>query len=549
MFSKTLKALRLTPAVLFLALLSSGCTSLGEYVSNRFKVGPNYQKPPADTAADWIDGKSRGINVAKQDIECWWTGFNDPVLNKLVETAYNQNLDVRTAGTRILEARAQRNISRGFLLPQLQEAFAEITRNQTSRNAVFTPPIQFFDNNAVGFNLQWEIDFWGRFRRALEASNAELDASVENYDDVLVLLISEVAASYVQIRTQQQRIAFAEANIAIQKKLADDASERFKGKAVDESEPAQMRSNLYDTMALREQLEIGLRVANNKLCFLLGISPRDLLPELGPGPIPGAPPEIAIGIPADLLRRRPDVRRAERQVAAQSARIGVATSELYPHISLIGTLGYQSQNFAQLISPGSGIGTIGPSLRWDILNYGRLLNAIRVEDAKFQGAALVYQNTVLRAGREVEDGIVTFLRSQEQAIKLLETEKDAKTVVRVIGEQRKQGAKVDINREFVTTNFLVTQQDKLAQAKGDIALGLIQIYRALGGGWEIRTGNCAPGSPEQLPAPKDKAGRVRPFIDEPIIRGSMPAIDPPIQRRATLLEPESVVPARLDFLP
>jgi outer membrane protein TolC len=315
-------------------------------------------------------------------------------------------------------------------------------------------------------------------------------------------------------------------------------------------------------MALKEQLEIGLRLANNKLCFLLGIPPRDLTPELGPGPIPTAPPEAAIGIPADLLRRRPDVRRAERQVAAQSARIGVATSDLYPHISVVGTLGYQSQNFAQLFSPGSAIGSIGPNVRWDILNYGRLLNAIRVEDARFQGAALVYQNTVLRAGREVEDGIVTFLRSQEQALKLQETEKDAKTVVRVIGEQRKLGAKVDINREFVTTNFLVTQQDKLAQSRGDIALGLIQMYRALGGGWEIRLENHVPvARPEKIPQP-DEMGAASKYPIERVSGTGQPrgpiwaygkdAAQP--QSRAVLMAPEEVVRpdvrgTHLDFLP
>jgi outer membrane protein TolC len=201
--------------------------------------------------------------------------------------------------------------------------------------------------------------------------------------------------------------------------------------------------------------------------------------------MPVTPPEVLVGIPADLLRRRPDVRRAERQVAAQSARIGIATSNLYPHISLLGTIGYEAENFGDLFKSKSFTGSIGPSIHWDILNYGRLVNAIRVEDALFQTAVLDYQNSVLRAGREVEDGLVLFLRSQTQARQLVESAKEAKIAAEEAVTLSKD-VKFDLNRAFVTSNFLVQQQDKLAVATGDIAQGLIQIYKALGGGWEIR---------------------------------------------------------------
>jgi outer membrane protein TolC len=212
---------------------------------------------------------------------------------------------------------------------------------------------------------------------------------------------------------------------------------------------------------------------------------RDLAPMLEKGPIPTAPPEAAVGMPADLLRRRPDVRRAERLVAAQSARIGIATSDLYPRISLIGAMGYEAKNFSNLFSPGSFFGTIGPDLRWDLLNYGRLANGIRVQDAVFQTRVLEYQSTVLRAGREVEDGIVTYLRSQTQTRQLTESAKEAKIAAEEAVVLSKD-VKFDLNTAFVTSNFLVGQQDKLAVASGDIAQGLIQIYKALGGGWEIR---------------------------------------------------------------
>ncbi|MCI0639223.1 MAG: efflux transporter outer membrane subunit [Gemmataceae bacterium] len=483
----TCRASRWALGVLALGLVASlsGCTSLDEYVSNGFKVGPNYQKPPAPVASAWIDSKSKGVNVASPDLDRWWSVFNDSKLNSLIDQAYSQNLDLRTAGTRILAARATRNIAAGNLFPQLQEAFADISRNGLSGSTANPIPDRFFDNSAVGFNLAWEIDFWGRFRRGVESADAELDASIENYDDALVLLLSDVASTYIEIRVFQQRIKYAAENILIQTELVKQAEDRLKGGVGRKIDQGQMRSNLTDTQALKEQLEIGLRLANNRLCILLGVPVRDLLPELGDQPLPPTPPEVIVGIPAELLRRRPDLRRAERLVAAQSARIGIATSNLYPRFSLLGTLGYEAENFSDLFTSKSFIGSIGPNMRWDILNYGRLVNGIRFEDARFQTTVLDYQSAVLRAGREVEDGVVLFLRSQAQVKHLTESAKEAKIAADESVILSKD-VKFDLNRAFVTSNFLVTQQDKLAVAEGDIAQGLIQVYRALGGGWEIR---------------------------------------------------------------
>ena len=513
---------RIRPVVLLIAsvftICCSGCTSIGEYIHNGFKVGPNYQKPLAPVASEWIDSKSKGVNVATEDLRGWWKAFNDPVLDALIEQAYQQNLTLRSAGTRILAARAQRNIAVGNLFPQTQQAFADHNRNQLS--ATTANPAQrqiggtavgnrFFNDTTVGVNLSWELDFWGRFRRGVEAADAELDASVENYDDALVLLISEVASTYVQIRVFQQQLKYVAGNIEVQTQLVEFAENRLKGGAGRKIDQGQQRSNLYDTLALKEQLETGLRQSNNQLCVLLGIPVRDLVPELGPGPIPVVAPDIAVGMPADLLRRRPDVRRAERLVAAQSARIGIATANLYPRFSLIGALGYESENFRDLFTSRSFIGTIGPSMRWDILNYGRLLNGIRVQDALFQTAVVDYQNLVLTAGREVEDNLVLFLRAQSRTKQMFESAKEAKIAADEAIVLSKD-VKFDLNQAFVTSNFLVTQQDKLAQAQGDIALGFIQIYKALGGGWEIRlpepSGVAAPAPPaENIPAPQKMA--------------------------------------------
>src|SRR5262249_1897331 len=346
------------------------------------------------------------------------------------------------------------------------------------------------------------------------ATDAELDASIENYDDVLVLLIADVASNYIEIRVSQERLKYVAENIAIQTELVNKTEDRAKGGAGTKIDVAQMRSNLTDTLALKERLEIGLRLANNRLCILLGIPVRDLIPELGDEPLPQIPPEVVVGIPADVLRRRPDVRRAERQVAAQSARIGIATSNLYPRLSLIGVIGWEAENFGDLFKSQSLIGTIGPSVRWDILNYGRLLNRIRLEDARFQTKVLDYQNIVLRAGREVEDGLVLFLRSQVEARQLDESQTQPKFAFRSQADLSAQKV-FDVNRLFVTSNFAVVQQDKWAVAKGDIALGLIQVYKALGGGWEIRLdGDGAHGKGAHGPGAHPGAMPVMPPAEE-----------------------------------
>lgn len=520
-----------------LALLAGGCTSPAEYIRNGFKVGPNYQKPPAPVAQQWLDQGARGINPMPADLSQWWKTFNDPILNSLVETAYRQNLDLRTAGMRILEARAIRNIAAGNLFPQLQEAFGSYSRNQLSLNNANVPDgipgfKRAFDQWGTGFNLSWEVDFWGRFRRALESTNADLDASIENYDDVLVLLIAEAADAYVRIRTFQTRIQYAQDNIEIQSLLVKRADDRFKRGAASKLDLAQMRSNLTDTQALKEQLDIGLRQANNELCVLLGIPPSNLVEQMGVGPIPETPAAAVVGIPADLIRRRPDIRRAERLVAAQSARIGIATSDLYPHFYINGTMGYQAENLGQLFTTKSFFGNIGPGFSWDILNYGWLLNKVRFEDARFQKEVLTYQNTVLRAGREVEDGLIAFLKSQVRARYLAESAADAKVAVEVVESEIKL-LQFDINRAFVTSNFLVGQQDKLAVAHGDIALGLIQVYRALGGGWELRlpdSGGCQPRLGE--PLRNDERGMMK---DE---RKTEPAPNRPVE----LLPPPRLAP-------
>jgi NodT family efflux transporter outer membrane factor (OMF) lipoprotein len=499
---------RLVPwALVSVAALACGCTTFGEYIHNGFKVGPNYQKPPAPVAKEWIDANDVRVRKDTDDLSKWWTVFNDPVLDSLISFAYNQNLSLRVAGFRVLEARAQWAIDVGNLLPQMQTATGDykwqgISKNTADSFLQFAQPggpaiKRWFGQFDLGFNLSWELDFWGRFRRAVEADAASLDASVENYDDVLVTLLGDVATNYVQLRTAEQRIKYAQDNVDLQRETLKIVEARFKAGTTTELDVAQARSTLEQTEATIPELQIGLRQSSNQLCILLGIPPEELRARLGPASIPTAPVDVGAGIPADLLRRRPDVRRAERQAAAQSAQIGVAEAEFYPHLALSGTFAYSAEFAKSLLTPGALNGTFGPTFTWNILNYGRILNNVRLQDAKFQELVTTYQNTVLGAAQDVENGLVTFLRAQQRTKLQNASVDDAALAVKIGLAQYKAGT-VDFTRVTQLEQTVAQLQDTLAQARGEIATGLIQVYRALGGGWEIRTSGAAPAS---LPPP------------------------------------------------
>jgi NodT family efflux transporter outer membrane factor (OMF) lipoprotein len=445
-------------------------------------------------ATEWIDATDVRVRTDSDDPTQWWTVFKDPVLNSLICSAYQQNLTLRQAGMRVLQARAQQRIAVGEFFPQTQDMTGAYTRNAESKEvANRNVTKQFFDQWDLGFNLAWELDFWGRFRRAIEAANANLDASVEDYDDVLVTLLGDVATNYVQLRTLEQQLEYARANVVLQRETLEIVQARFNAGTTTKLDVVQARSTLEQTEALIPDLLVDLRRTNNQLCTLLGVPPEELSAKIRAGAIPAAPINVAVGIPADLLRRRPDVRRAERQAAAQSALVGVATSEFYPHISIIGSFGYSAQHLDDLIQPSAIEGFVGPSFRWNILNYGRIVNNVRLEDARLQELFAAYQAQVLTAGQEVEDGLVTFLRAQQRTEFQASSVTDAQEAVKIAIDQYRAGT-IDFTRVTQLQQNLVLLQDTLAQARGEIALGLIEVYRALGGGWQIRCTGCEPGS-------------------------------------------------------
>jgi NodT family efflux transporter outer membrane factor (OMF) lipoprotein len=463
---------------------------LPQWAHNGFKVGPNYGKPIAAIADDWIDSNDAKVLDQPPEYADWWTVFQDPVLSDLVQTAYQQNLSLREAGMRVLQARAQRARVAGNLLPQEQAVSGGYAREQIGvlGQPKLAPAPGFqrsFDNWLLAGNLSWELDIWGRFRRAIESADAGLDASVEEYDAILVSLIAEVVTAYIDIRTFEQRLKYARGNVRTQEKSLQLTQARAEEGKTGKISVYLSESNLEATKASMRPLEIGLRQANNRLCTLLGQPTVDLSPSLGEHEIPSAPPDVAVGIPADLLRRRPDVRAAERRVAAQSAQIGVALADLYPSIAITGEISVSAEEFSDLFKSLSTGGSIGPSFRWNVLNYGRILNNVRVQDARFQELIATYQNTVLQANEEVENALVAFLQTQEQ-VKSLAASVQATQRALELELLNFQEGETDFSGVFVLQGDLALKQDELAATQGDVVASLVAVYKALGGGWEIR---------------------------------------------------------------
>jgi NodT family efflux transporter outer membrane factor (OMF) lipoprotein len=463
----------------------SGCTM----------VGPDYVSPEPPMLDVYNETQGVVLNAGEVDYSSWWRTFNDPVLDQLIEKAYQQNLSLQIAGIRIYEARAQLGIIAGELYPQQQSASGALSNNKLSQNTESS----FLDTNfnalSIGFDAAWELDVWGKFRRSVQSGLANLEATVASYDNILVSLTAEVARTYIAVRTLEQRLVVARGNIALQEESLRIARVQFTEGVVSELDVTQAQMLLSDTKALVPQLESELRHAQNALAILLGVLPGDLQEMLaGPPEIPAAVDTVIIDIPSNLLRRRPDIRLAESRLAAQSPQIGVAKSNLYPQFFLFGTIGWRStdanignsqNSLEDLFSNNSLFWSAGPSFNWDILNYGRITNRVRLEDARFQQLIVSYKNTVLNAQREVEDAIVAFTRSKEEEKFLQDSVAAAKRSVDLSLIQYKEGF-VDYQRVLDSQSFLATQADRLAAASGKVATNLVATYKALGGGWQIR---------------------------------------------------------------
>jgi len=478
---------------------------IGLFLSGCFKVGPNYSRPPVAVSEAWLDVGDQRVKPEATQYRNWWRVFDDPVLDRLVDQAYRENLSLKIAGVRVLEARAQLGIAVGELFPQTQQASGSlqyIRPSEQSSQLVLasasglspaSSTISFWQSQ-IGLGANWEIDFWGKFRRAIESGNANWLASIANYDNALVSLTSNVANSYIQIRTLEKRVVIARENIETQKESLRIADARYQYGTASELDVDQAKTVLYNTEASIPPLEALLRQAKDSLSVLLGLPPSHLADELaGSSDIPLSPTEVIVGIPADLLRRRPDVRSAELQAAAQCAQIGVTKADLYPALSLTGSFGFVSTDLgkaslADMFKWSSRNIQAGPSFQWNIFNYGQITNNVRVQDARFQELLITYQNAVLAAQQEVEDSLIAFLKAQEQAESLARSATAAKGALDVAIRQYREGI-VDFTTVLVAQQALLNVQDNLATTLGNIASNLVGVYRALGGGWEVREGN------------------------------------------------------------
>lgn len=489
-------------AVLAAPLLNCGCTTTSprDWVRNGFKVGPEHTQPPAPLAGEWIEANDPRTQSGPPD-ENWWQGFQDPVLDALIARGYEQNPNLRAVGTRVLQARAQQAISVGNMFPQSQSV------NGLYPQGMLAGAPSHLD--LTTFNLTWEADFWGKYRRQIESTNSTLDASVENYDDALVTLLADIATNYVQYRVTQQQIRIARVNLRLQERLVTAVEQQFRIGTATGADVDQLRTLLEQTRSTIPALRIVQGQANDRLCILMGEPPRDLEPELGSGPEPGnlpmpsVPFSVAAAIPADLLSRRPDVRSAERQVAAQSAQIGVAEADLYPSLSVTALLGYADIKLGNLLAPNGHTAVVAPGVSWKVLNYGRLVNNVHYQEARTSELIAAYQAQVLQAAQEVQTALRGFLRSQEQVDSLTKSVAAAVDAVE-IGEELFRTIKADANRLFILETTQLQQQNNLAIAQGNIALNLINVYRALGGGWEIRLRE-GEGGATPMPVPPEPA--------------------------------------------
>ena len=469
-------------------------------------VGPNFQPPKATVSANWLETGDQRVSTGSTTYRDWWRAFNDPVLDRLIERAYRENLSLRSAGVRVLQARAQLGVAIGEFFPQTQQAVGSIQYYRTSDQAVTAAAFKggfSYWQAEIGAQASWEPDFWGKFRRGIESADASLLSTLADYDNTLVTLTADVAIDYITIRTAEERIRIARENVGTQEESLKIAEARFKYGTVTQLDVEQARTSLLNTLASIPTLETQLRQVRDALSVLLGLPPSDLSDLLAGTPeIPVSPRQVIVGMPADLLRRRPDIRSAELQAAAQSAQIGVAKADLFPAFSLVGNLGLLSTNLgtfklSDMWSWESRSIQVGPTVQWNILNYGQITNNVRVQDAHFQQLLIAYHNTVLSAQRDVEDNLTAFLRAQDRADLLAQSVTSARTALALAVLQYREGV-VDFTTVLTAQQTLLNQQDSLASTLGTVSTSLVGVYRALGGGWEIRQG-------EDLVPPEIKA--------------------------------------------
>jgi NodT family efflux transporter outer membrane factor (OMF) lipoprotein len=460
-------------ALLAAALSLSACTTLG----------PDYQEPEIAWLQDWQPDLYELPQTHKAvDLRFWWELFNDPALNQLIGAAKRDSLQLRVAGLRVLESRALLGIAASGLYPQVQQvggAISYVNSRQYGGNA--PAPDQSFGAYEVGFNLAWELDFWGRFKRAIESADAAFFSSIANQRDAQVLVSSQVVDLYYAYRTTELRIRIAQENAAIQKRSLEITEQFYRSGQSSELDLQQAKTQYLSTLSTIPDLELTLKETRNALCALLGRPPGEI-PELTLSPV-RLPRSDGIGIhevPSKLLLRRPDVRAAAWQVAAQSAQIGLAEAEYYPAITLLGSLGWSGDTLSA--SPSTGLLTVGSGFRWNIFDYGRIANNVRLQDARLQQLVENFQQVALQAAREIDDAGNGVVKTAERQGILDKSASASKRALDLATTRYKEGYS-DFQRVLDSQRSVFTRADEQLRNKGRNISAVISLYKGLGGGW------------------------------------------------------------------
>jgi NodT family efflux transporter outer membrane factor (OMF) lipoprotein len=471
------------PHALALTLLAAG-TLVG------CKVGPAYTAPATHPPQQWSEPMAGGESPGRANPAAWWQGFHDPELDGLVARALASNLDLRMAQARLRAARAERGLADADLWPAADLSGSAGRERQSANQPLFgtlLPPGTPLTSNVYqgGFDAAWELDLFGAARRGTEAADADLAAAGFALGDAQVTLVAEVARNYTAARGFQQRLAIARQNLEAQKDVVALAQDRSRQGFTSSLEPEQAATVLAQTEAQVPALESGLQAAIHHLGVLLGQAPGSLGAELAASaPIPAVPPQVPAGLPSDLLRRRPDIRVAERRLAAATARIGVATADLFPRLSLTGGFGYQSATAGSLFTPGSAAWSLGPAFQWHLFDAGRVRANIRVQNARQEEALASYEKTVLTGLEDVENALVAYAKEQARNVPLRAAVASSGKSLEIAREQYKSGLTSFIN-VLDAERSVYQAQDSQVQSDQAVAQDLIALYKALGGGWSV----------------------------------------------------------------
>jgi multidrug efflux system outer membrane protein len=474
-------------------VLLGGCT-----------VGPDYEAPKTAMPDLWQQKLTEGLAEGKADLRTWWNVLNDPMLDGLIDQATVGNLDVKQAVARIQQARAQLGIAGGAQFPSV-DATGTVENSRISKGvaASTVPPQNRIDTfYSGGLDATWELDFWGRIRRNVESADASLGGSIWDYRDTLVLLYADVATNYVEIRTLQARIQSALSNVKTQEGALRLTVDRNRAGLAPDLDVRQAQLNLATTEAVVPQLRSALAQSVHRLAVLLGQFPSAIDAELAtPAPIPGPPKQVTVGLPAELLRQRPDIRAAERQLAAQTAQIGVATADLYPRFTLSGTFAFEAFSTSNLFKWDSRSYSFGPAFKWNIFDAGRIRSNINLQDALTQQLLASYEQTVLTGVEDVEDSISAYTEEKVRQEALRRSVVAARASNRLVETLYRTGL-TDFQNVLDTQRSLFTQEDALAQSTGLVTENLIRLYKALGGGWAPAAEEVRPATATVTPALK-----------------------------------------------